>query len=216
VRKPTSKLTGHLLSYIPTQLELLETGGNFLIVQAQVLHKYAEGGTYPENSLQFMGQASLVAEAINRLFTEQEPHPDMYEGLAYTLDRLRDLASEGAGDDAVRLVTAEFLLKALGELGYRPELGECIATGKPLSESFIGWNSQLGGALSEEGYVEGGRNGMVLKQPRALVVLRQLQRPQFVAERLNVAPELASEACQVIYDYLQTQIGQPLRSLMRG
>lgn len=215
VRKPTSKLTGHLLTFIPTQLELVEQGDFFLIVQAQVANQYAEQGTYPENSLLFINQATILAEALNRLFTEREAHPEVYEGLAYTLDRLRNLC--GAGDATqARIVVVEFLVKALATLGYRPQLHRCVVTDQPIQEDFVGWNSMLGGVVTEEGYNQTGRQGRILQYPRTLVVLRQLLQPEFVAERLRVSPELEQEAAQITYDYLQTQIGQPLRSIIGG
>ncbi|MEI6478114.1 MAG: DNA repair protein RecO [bacterium] len=217
VRKPTSRLTGHLLEYLPTQLELIESsGGFFLVVQAQVIGVSSQAGTYPADAIAFSRQAALLSEAINRLFTDLEPHPEVYDGLAYTLDRLRALCESKETTTLAKLVAAEFLLKALVELGYRPELRACLVTEQPIQEEFVAWNSQLGGVLSKEGYEQSGRQGRIVAQPRAIVVLRQLAEPRFVAERLNVGADVEEEACQLIYDYLQTQIGQPLRSLVGG
>lgn len=216
VRKPSSKLTGHLLAFIPTKLELLESGEFFLIVQAQVESAYAQGSAYPENTLLFIRQATIVAETINRIFTEREAHPEVYDGLVYTLDRLRDLCVDDSQERKARLVAAEFLFKAMGALGYQPELSVCVATGKPLSEDFVAWNSQLGGALSKEGFTTSQEAGRPLKYPRSLVVLRQLGQPEFRAEILNISLEVEEEACQLVYDYVQTQLGQPLKSLYAG
>ena len=214
VRKSTSRLTGHLLSYIPTQLEVVETGGWFMITQAQILSHYASSQTYPANALLFLRQAAIVAEAVNRLFVDRDAHPGIYDGLVYTLDRLRDLCGEEGTEAPVKnqLVVAEFLFKCLAELGYLPELYRCVLTGQPLDPEFIAWNSQLGGTLSKKGFDQSG-TGIVLSSPKTIVAVRQLLRPEFMAERLGMPDEIQQEVSRVVYDYLQTQIGQPLRSL---
>ena len=216
VRKSTSRLTGHLLLYIPTQLELVESGGWYLVTQAQILSHYASVETYPKDVLRFLRQATILAEAVNKLFVDNDPHPAVYDGLVYTLDRLRDLC-EGE-DFAVRneLVVAEFLLKCLAEMGYRAELYHCVRTGEDITQDFIAWNSQLGGVLSKEGFQGTGGGGIILSSPKTVVALRQLLRPEFMAERLGMAEEVQAEVSKVVYDYLQTQIGQPLRSLGTG
>lgn len=212
VRKSTSRLTGHLLSYIPTQLELVESGGWYLVVQAQILSHYASVETYPSDALQFLRQAAVLAEAVSKLFVDHDPHPVIYDGLVYTLDRLRDLCEGGVSGVKNRLVMAEFLLKCLAEMGYRAELFSCVLTGKELDPEFIGWSSQMGGVLTKEGYGQA-NGGLILSSPKTVVALRQLLRSEFMAERLGMAEEVQQEVSRVAYDYLQTQIGMPLKSL---
>jgi DNA repair protein RecO (recombination protein O) len=215
VRRPGSRLSGHLLPYLPIQLELVETGEWFLIVQAQMLSQYTTAGGYPDNSLLFLQQAGVVAEAMNRLFIDKDPHPEVYDGLVFTLDRLRDLCSLERVETAYRtqMIAAEFLLKCLAELGYRPELFRCVVTGEELQESFLGWSSRYGGLLSEAGYRQVSNEAFPLTSSRTVVALRQFLEPNFVAERLNMPEEVQKEVARIIFDYLQNQIGQPLRSL---
>lgn len=209
VRKPTSKLTGHLLEYLPTQLELVESGGWFLIVQAQLLNKYATSSAYPEAALPFLKQAAILAESINRLFIDNDPHPAIYDGLVYTLDRLR----EQAGSEVADLLVAEIIWKSLAELGYQPQLQQCVLTGAELQEDSLAWSSVLGGVLSAEGYQKAAGEVRRITSGRTLVTLRQLLRPQFMAEHLRMPAEVQKETVALIYDYAQTIIGQPLRSV---
>ena len=212
VRKVTSRLTGHLLQYIPTQLELIQTGEWHQITQAQIVSHYAEAETYPRDALLFSRQASLLAESVNRLFQDHDSHPAIYDGLVYTLDRLRDLCDEKEPPRAkAELVAAEFVLKCLAELGYRAELFHCVATGEELKEDFVGWSSQMGGVLSQVGYRQA-PDSLVLVSTKTVVALRQLLRPEFMAERLAMDEAIQADVTRVIYDYAQTQIGQPLRS----
>ncbi|MBU6389137.1 DNA repair protein RecO [Patescibacteria group bacterium] len=213
VRKPTSKLTGHLLAYLPTALELVEGGSGLLIVQASVTGGAERSGRpYPSDPLLFMRQSEIIAEALNRLFIERDPHPVIYDGLVYVLGRLRELCEDRQSRKAV-LLTAEFLLKCLAELGYRAELDRCVITEEPVTEQFVGWSSQAGGLLGETGYQQAAGAGIRLDSPRTVVLLRQFSRPEFMAERVNAAEAVENETIRVVYDYLQTQIGQPLKSL---
>lgn len=213
VRKPTSKLTGHLLPYLPTSLELLETGTNFLIIQAQVIRDYMHEVTYPADSLSFSKQAGIIAETLNRMYPEGEAHEEVYSGLLYTLDRLRFLCSEIGNTERAEFVCVEFLLKAVTVLGYTPELKNCVSSGNVVTKDFIAWDSQLGGVLSNQGWQDIGKVGIQIQDARSIVVLRQFLGEEFVAERLTIESEVRKEVLKIAYDYLQTQIGQPLKAL---
>jgi len=214
VRKPTSRLSGHLLPYLPCQMELVETGDFFLIVQAQLLSQYTNTGGYPENSLLFLESAARLAEALDLLFVARDPHPAIYDGLVYTLDRLRDLcATENPQAHRTEMVVVEFLLKAMAELGYRPELYACVVSGVPVQSDFLAWNSQLGGLVGKEGYERTRDSAVRIESPKTVVALRQFSEPQFVAERLTMPDEVQAEVVHLVYDYVQNQLGQPLKSL---
>jgi len=192
----------------------VESGEWYLIVQAQIVSHYAAAETYPRDTLLFSAQAALLAESVNRLFQDHDPHPAIYDGLVYTLDRLRDLCDQAETPVAkAELVTAEFVFKCLAELGYRAELFRCVASGTELSADFIGWSSQLGGVLCEEAYRQDPGGALRIDSPKTVVALRQLLRAEFMAERLGMDEQVQNEAMRIVYHYAQTQMGQPLRSL---
>lgn len=210
VAKPGSRLAGHLLAYLPCQLELIDTDGWYLIVQAQSTGEVLE---YPRHSLEFLQQCELIAEVIDKLLPDKEPHEELYDGLVYTLERLQELCQvDEVNEGELLLVTSEFLFKMQIVMGYRPELERCVITGSEIIPEGIGWSSELGGVVCGEGLKEARVPVKVLEFPRTVVVLRQLARPQFVAERLGMDPGMRAETCRIIFDYLQTQIGKPLKS----
>lgn len=213
VRKPTSRLAGHLLPYVPTQLELIESGGWYLITQAQIASAFAQSAAYPSDPMLFSAQAAIVAELVNKLFVEESAHPELYDGLVYTFDRLRELANSPGHEQKAQLVVTEFLLKALGEVGYRPELAVCVLTSQPLESDFLAWSSRLGGLLSKTGYEAERADSFRLESAKTAVVLREFLKPAFIAERLGMDGEVAGDVCRVVYEYAQYQIGQPLKSL---
>jgi DNA repair protein RecO (recombination protein O) len=196
VRRPTSKTTGHLLAYVPTEVEVQESGGYFLITSAQSQYRDA----YPEHDLAFLRMVEIAAEGIDRLLLESEPHPSIFDAFVSVLDYLRS--------DPQELLVAEFLFKTVVYLGYKPELDHCSQSGAPLEKDRLGWSSQGGGVynLTENARAE-------LVDPRVIVALRQMVHPDFISDRLQMPHTARAQTLQVIYDYVQTIIGAPLRSV---
>jgi DNA repair protein RecO (recombination protein O) len=209
VRRPKSRLAGNLLPFVPSALELVASDGSDweLVVQAQA----QLGGGYPEEPLEFLQHAELLAEALDKLLPDREPHPEFFDGLEYTLDRLRARCTYNPDRDLLLLVVAELLFKYLIMLGYQPELERCVVTGDELAPQGLGWSSQVGGVISEEGM----QRMAVPSTPvlaKTIIALRQLARSEFVAERLTMDEKTQQETSRVVFDYLQTQIGKPLKS----
>jgi DNA repair protein RecO (recombination protein O) len=209
VRRPRSRLAGNLLPYVPVDLEFVTGDSGWeLIVQA---HSSVVGG-YPDEPLLFLQHAELIAEAIDKLLPDREPHQNFFEGLVYTLERLRERCQGNPDPDTLLLIVAELLFKLLIVMGYQPELEKCVVTGEALTPQGLSWSSQVGGVISEAGMRQMTVPSLPLKSARTVVVLRQLARPEFVAERVSVDTDVQREACRVVFDYLQTQIGKPLKS----
>lgn len=215
VRRPRSRLAGNLLPYVPTQLEFVTGDSGWELVVAA--HSSVAGG-YPEQPFLFLQYAELLAETVDKLLPDREPHPEFFDGLVYTLERLREYCGHNPDPKRLLLLCAELMYKLLSTLGYRPELSHCVVTGAELTPQGLAWSSQVGGVVSEAGT----RQASVPSFPisaKTVVVLRQLDRPQFVAEKLHMDDQIAEETGKVVLDYLQTQIGKPLKSygvLKRG
>ncbi len=208
VRKPGSKLGGHLLLYHVARLELIETGDWYLIGQAQLLAPQELG----EASLRYLGFGSLLLEPLIRLLQEREVQWDLFDGLFYTLERLAYACQGDEPDWRIRLLVAEFLMKALVVLGYTPNLEDCVVTNERVTSDGVGWSSELGGVLSMEGMrTEGGR-ALRFQDIRSVVALRQMVLPEFVVERLQLPQEVGEEVVKVVLHYMQTIIGRPLSS----
>jgi DNA repair protein RecO (recombination protein O) len=77
--------------------------------------------------------------ALARLLPERDPHEDIFELLAHTLDDFDD-----ASEAAVQLV--RFELAMLGELGFGLDLENCAATGE--TDELIYVSPKSGGAVS--------------------------------------------------------------------
>ena len=195
VRRPSSRLGGHLLSFFPTELQLVANGEFYLIVQAHM----GAGNAYPEDAISYQRYAEQMAEALDKLVLDHEPHVAVYDALVYTLERLRESTHP-------ELLVAEFMIKSLASLGYSPELEQSVVGDLPLDPDHLAWNSQLGGiyTIPPEGMTLGSQR---ITSSKSIIVMRQLLRPRFVCERLMMDDDVRHEVIALIHDYIQTVIG---------
>jgi DNA repair protein RecO (recombination protein O) len=85
-----------------------------------------------------------VAELLNELTHEDDPHTDLYDAADEALAGL-----DGDGD--VAATTLRFELTALRILGHLPSLGECVGCGRPVEpEGRIAFGMLEGGVLCPE------------------------------------------------------------------
>ena len=94
--------------------------------------------------LSYLYGAYYVAELINDLTHDGDPHPDLFDLAIDTLDRL------GAAQQAAGIIILRFELTALRMLGHLPSLRDCVECGKPVSgERRTAFGLVSGGVLCE-------------------------------------------------------------------
>lgn len=84
--------------------------------------------------------ASYMIELVKAMTHVDEPNRGVFDLLSKSLVLLDD------GIDAW-MVTRHFELALLGELGYRPQLFECVGCGEPISAQTNAFSYSLGGLL---------------------------------------------------------------------
>ncbi len=198
VRKPASKLGGHLDLFTRSKL-LLARGRNLDVVTgAETLDAYrglrveglapltAPGGASSGgDALEQIGVAYYLAELLDRFTEEGLENRAVWDLLVGALRALSDGVNPA-------VVARHYELGLLGYLGYRPQLEECAGCGEPLKPEENFYSLEAGGVLCPEC-----RNHDPLAEPlsvNALKLLRLLARedPATVA-RLRFGPQLADE-----------------------
>ena len=90
--------------------------------------------------------AYYVAELLSSLTDRGDPHPDLFDAAALTLEEL-----DGQRDTDVKRLVLRFELAALRLLGHLPSLDRCVETGKPVpTEGHLYFGLLAGGVLSSE------------------------------------------------------------------
>jgi DNA repair protein RecO (recombination protein O) len=107
-----------------------------------------------------------VAELLNELTDESDPHPDLFHSAVDTLQSLDDHA------DVMREVL-RFELTALRALGHLPSLRNCVQCGEPVAKSGrIAFGQLVGGVLCER--CKTGKKQVVLVSVGVIEVLRTM------------------------------------------
>lgn len=168
--------------------------------------KLLDGHLRLRRSLRAVHLAMLVAEVIPLLLQEHDPHPALYDRVVATLQAL--------GTDATEESIVAFLLDALEETGFLPELSSCLACGTPLAEHarafFV---ANRGGVLCAD--CAESVPGRVPIDPRLLrlaQVILGLPREQAQVLRLPRLAQVQSEPLlRVLLLHLEHVLQRPLR-----
>src|SRR5437016_5623174 len=142
IRKTSSRFGARLEPLSHVDLMLHQGSGELLTVTGVELthshHLVREDGYRLNVGL-------IGAEAMLRLFSEQEANPRAFEALTKFLDLLDDVAPGRAGRPALDPLVLAFQLKLLWLAGYLPHLGSCAECGAP--PPFAGYSARAGGVV---------------------------------------------------------------------
>jgi DNA repair protein RecO (recombination protein O) len=190
VRRPKSKLAGHVEPLSHTSFLLAKGRELDIITQAQALELFQP----LREDLERTGRALYVAELVERFTPERQ---ESYPVFRLLLESLRRLCNEAALDIILRF----FEMRLLDYLGYRPQLQECVGCGSALRPQSNNWSVEGGGA----GCPDCSRDEPIPRplSLNALKVMRLLQAGDFPdAARLRLTPPLAVEIERHLREYL--------------
>ncbi len=201
-RKPASSKTGHVELF--TRTDMLLHKGRDLDIVAQVEMNAPYLGV--REDLARGAYASYTAELVDRFITEgDQAHSEMFTLLDATLDRL-------CNDDEPRLAVRYFEIHLLDEVGFRPELQECVVSHEDIEPEDQYFSYPLGGVV-KPGYVH---SGMVVAQisMTALKLLRHMQRsPYQQVKALRLSPAIHDEAERILLGYITSILERKLQSV---
>ena len=144
------------------------------------------------------------AEAMLRLFTEQEANERAFTALTRFLDRLDVLPSRAPARPALDPLALSFQLKLLWLSGYMPHLDSCVECG--VEEGLVGYLPSAGGAVCR---VCG--PGTIALSPEGLAGIRSLLMTPLADA--SVTDRAARESLSVITASYEHHGGFRLRTL---
>jgi DNA repair protein RecO (recombination protein O) len=156
-----------------------------------------------------LGVGLLAAEAMLRLFTEQEANPRAFQALTRFLDLLDELAP-GNGRPALDPLAVSFQLKLLWLSGYLPHLTSCANCGAE-SEVLVGYSPSAGGAVCRKC----DETALALSPAGIAAIEALLARPLADAQTVGLTERSARDALAVItaaYEYFGNFRLRTLRS----
>lgn len=202
VRRPRSKLAGHLELLTHSQVSLARGRNLDTITGSQTINAFLP----LKNDLWLTSYGLYVAELVNQFTAEHVPSPTLFHLLVDTLGHL------GEQDTDKELTLRFFELHLLGEAGYRPQLQQCVACLAALRQVTNCFSPAAGGALCPDC----GPGQPLSRQVsvNALKVLRFLQGNDYgTVRRLKVERPLARELEGVTRGYIRYLLERELRSV---
>ncbi len=201
VRRPQSKLGGHVELLTHSRLMLARGRNLDIVTQAQTITNFLP----LKENLERAASGLYVAELVDAFTAERAEDPGLF-------DLLLDILNHLAHSPRMHIVLRYSELQLLSQVGYRPELyrcGDCKALLQPRTNFF---SPSHGGVLCHScGYHEPQARPLSLN---ALKVLRFWQDCDFtVAEKIRLDAELAAELEAVLQDYIRFLLERQLKSV---
>lgn len=201
VRRPTSKLAGHVEPLTYSTFLLAQGRELDIVTQAETL----EPLTPLRENLERLGRGLYAAELVDRLTPDRQESYPLFRLLLETLRRL-------AARDDLDLVLRYFEVQVVGELGYRPQLDRCVSCETALEPTTNFWSPASGGVLCPACATDDPLAREL--SLGALKVLRLLQRSGFGdAARVRIAADLAQELERHLREYIRYVLERDLRSV---
>ncbi len=203
VRKPKSKLSGHLemLSY---SLVTLARGKNIdTVIGSQTLKPFLA----IKNDLDLLSCALYITEMVNQFTPPETEDPQIFNLLAFTLEQLPEAADR-------ELLLRYFELHLLRQAGYRPELEKCVMCRKTLEAVTNSFAPSAGGMLCPSCQRLGRHYGYLLS-PDGLGVMRFIQGGDW--ESISVVPvdiSTIAEIERLIRSYIRHLLEKEIKSAL--
>jgi DNA repair protein RecO (recombination protein O) len=206
VRKTKSRFGARLEPLSHVELMLHQGSGELHTVTAvEILRSHHATREQPYR----LGVGLVGAEAMLRLFTEQEANARAFQALTRFLDLL-DEADTKEQRPALDPLVLSFQLKLLWLSGYLPHLTSCANCGRE-GEQLVGYSATAGG-----GVCVGCREGSLALSPAGIAGIEGLlSRPLAEAQEVGLTDRPARDALAVItaaYEYFGNFRLRTLRS----
>ena len=139
VRRPKSKLSGHL--ELLTHSMVMLVGGRNLdtITGSQAIHSFVP----LKSSLELCACALYATELVNLFGVDRQENRPLFELLLDFMQELSECESSSASFGLLRY----FEINLLKHVGYQPQLGECVVCKQPLHGGGNCFSVASGGAI---------------------------------------------------------------------
>lgn len=200
IRRPTSRLGGHLELFAHGQIMLAHGRNLDVITQVETRNTFLG----LREDLWRAGLAYYAAEALDRLTEEHNENAALFHLLVDTLERI---ANSRRPTHALH----HFLLRALSSLGYCPELSRCVQCREILQPVVNGFSAPAGGVLcSECTRMDPAARQLAVTELKVLRYLHTAAWPEI--ERLRLDPTLSDEIEAILRGYIQLIAESKLKS----
>jgi len=199
VRRPRSRMAGHLELLTHTQISLARGRNLDTITGTQTINSFLP----LKSDLELTSQALYAMELVDRFTAEHVENHPLFQLLVETMHHL----CQGRKNE---LTLRYFELHLLNAVGYRPQLQRCVSCRSPLKPVTNYFSSSGGGVFCPDCSRKQASSPLSVN---ALKVLRFFQSSDYdTSNRLKMNPELSQELEQVMRNYLKYLLEGEIKS----
>ena len=200
VRKSKSRLAGHVEPLTHATFMLAQGKSLDIVTQAETTEPFQQ----LRDDLELLSRALYVCELMDK-FTE--PRAENFGLYRLLLQTLRRVATREDFDTPVRYYEMALLV----EMGYAPELDECVTCRKKLEPVTNYWSAGAGGVVCANCRVDEAAIRPI--SANALKLLRLLLRGRFSdVARVHIDLDLALELERALVEYVRWVLERDVRS----
>jgi DNA repair protein RecO (recombination protein O) len=200
VRRPRSKMAGHLELLTHSQVSLARGRNLDTVTGSQTINSFLP----LKSDLQLTSYALYAVELVDQFTADNDENYPLFQLLIETMHNL----CQGNNNE---LILRYFELHLLNQVGYRPQLGQCVSCHSPLKANDNSFSPSAGGVLCPRC-----SQSQFYSYPlsaNALKVLRFLQDNNYnTCSRLKIDPELSQEIEGVMRNYLKYLLEREVKS----
>ena len=176
------------------------SGALDILTEAKLLRRFRP----PGRKLSALYAGYYVAELLDGLTDENDPHPELFDLVDETLVGL-------AADESVARQVVRFELGMLRLLGHMPMLDRCAECGEPIAaEGRVAFGLLDGGVLSSR--CRRGKRQVVSISAGALQTMKRLADPHNTTwQRMEISPRILGELRGIMNQYLANLLGRKPR-----
>ncbi|MBI3956473.1 MAG: DNA repair protein RecO [Candidatus Kerfeldbacteria bacterium] len=209
VRKPLSKLAGHLEPFSYSAF-MFATGRSFDVLATSVKRSSYR---IPQTDVLSYGLACSFFEAADRLTRPRQPDEPLFRLLVRFLETFEQSLDPHGGSAALQrvLITEFFLVQLIIHLGFAPSLDRCVVGKEPLPETGVVLDMAHGGLVCDS---HRSREGNTLPIGRQTVEMLRLMADGAI-EPIRFATgsrDTVAEVARAVNTMITYHLGEPLTS----
>jgi DNA repair protein RecO (recombination protein O) len=201
VRRPKSKLSGHLELLTYSQVTLARGKNIDTIIGSQTINTFLS----IKNDLDMISDACYVIEMVQQFTAEESADPWIFELLLNTLERL-SLSHQRS------LLLRYFELHLLKQCGYHPELEKCVLCRKPLEAAANTFSPSAGGVMCPSCQRQSPHYGYPLS-PNCLKAMQMIQAKDWTSlDATQFEADALDELEKVMRRYVRYLLEKEIKS----
>lgn len=201
VRKPKSKLAGHLEPLTHSHISVAEGRSLSYIGEAETVESFRR----IREDLQLVSKGIYIADLVDSFTVEHSPSESIFALLIKSLNKLENKTETNR-------ILRYFEVQLLNMSGFGPELRKCVECGSVLEPGSYLFSSALGGVLCN--MCKASSQGSLIRLSlNAMKIFRYFQQESLDnIDELDIPRDLLKELNRVLRNYVRYVLEKDLKS----